>query len=146
MLQNEEEGLVFQTDNSEDGIIICSCCNCCCPGISGLKNSLYPGKICTSNYYAELDSDTCIGCGVCVERCPMIAISLENNTASINRDRCIGCGNCVVSCVSEAISLQKREKELIPFKTMEELYENVLERREILKQREIKRNLRKKTS
>ena len=142
--QNEKEGLVFQTDNSKDGIIICSCCNCCCPGISGLKNSLTPGKISTSNYYAEIDPDLCISCGDCVDRCPMLAISLENSTTSISRDRCIGCGNCIILCEFEAISLQIREKEYIPFDSMEDLYAKILERREIIKKREEKRRSRKK--
>ncbi|NVM46427.1 MAG: 4Fe-4S binding protein [Candidatus Lokiarchaeota archaeon] len=133
--QNEEEGLVFQTDNSEDDIVICSCCNCCCLGVSGLKNSHSPGKRCYSNYYAQIETDSCVGCGVCVERCPMIAISLGNSTAVLDPDRCIGCGNCVVTCESEAISLRKKEKEHVPFKTMEELYASMLDRRKILKQR-----------
>ncbi|MFX0009772.1 MAG: indolepyruvate ferredoxin oxidoreductase subunit alpha, partial [Candidatus Hermodarchaeota archaeon] len=144
--QNEKEGLVFQTDNSKDGIIICSCCNCCCPGISGLKNSSYPGRITTSNYYAVVDPQLCIGCGLCVDKCPMLAILLENSTASINRDRCIGCSNCLIICEVKAIKLQKKVKEHIPFDSMEDLYAKILERRKVLKDRNKKRETRHKAA
>jgi ferredoxin len=56
----------------------------------------------------------------------------------------INSGNCIISCESEAISLQIREKEYIPFDSMEELYAKILERREIIKKREEKRRSRKK--
>ncbi len=58
----------------------------------------------------------------------------------------INSGNCIISCESEAISLQIREKEYIPFDSMEELYAKILERREIIKKREKKKEDQEKNS
>ena len=38
------------------------------------------------------------------------------------RSHCIGCGNCLNVCSSEAISLIKKEKETIPPKNRDDLY------------------------
>ena len=43
--------------------------------------------------------------------------------------RCIGCGNCVAKCPSEAINLHKRERQFIPFPTMDALFDKIMERK-----------------
>lgn len=48
--------------------------------------------------------DKCTGCGVCVEVCPVSAISLYEGRARINLLTCIGCEKCVRSCSFGAIS------------------------------------------
>ena len=53
---------------------------------------------------AIVDMEKCIGCGKCVEVCPVEAIHMEDGKAQIS-DECIECGACVVECPSEAISL-----------------------------------------
>jgi len=80
-----------------------------------------------SNYYAEVDSDLCTGCGVCMEICQMQAIELREDIAVVNRTRCIGCGNCSAKCSSEAILLKKKEKQYIPPQTMDDLFDLILE-------------------
>ena len=37
-------------------------------------------------YELNYDADACIGCGVCVERCPMKAISLDDNNKNAGRE------------------------------------------------------------
>ncbi len=54
--------------------------------------------------------DTCIGCGICVETCPLSAITLQKNKgrkkkASIS-DLCVDCRACTKVCPTEAISLE----------------------------------------
>lgn len=50
-----------------------------------------------------LESQKCIGCGLCVEVCREGAISMKNKLPVLNPDRCLGCGDCVHSCPSDAL-------------------------------------------
>ena len=54
----------------------------------------------------EIDSDVCVGCGICVPYCPMTAISLNNGLAIIDLEKCVECGTCkrVVDCPTDAIT------------------------------------------
>ena len=58
-----------------------------------------------------VDEEKCIGCNVCVERCPVDAISMENEKAKINMEECIHCGTCHSVCPSEAV---RHDGEKIP--------------------------------
>ena len=58
-----------------------------------------------------VDRNECVGCGVCVEECPVDAISLVDEKAEINMDECIRCGNCHEVCPQEAV---KHDSERIP--------------------------------
>jgi NAD-dependent dihydropyrimidine dehydrogenase PreA subunit len=54
----------------------------------------------------SIDKGTCIGCGSCVDTCPLELIEMTDSSAGINDlDSCIECGSCVDSCAVEAISL-----------------------------------------
>jgi ferredoxin len=83
------------------------------------------------NFFAAIDTDICSGCGVCVERCQMNAIKLDEQSglSTVNLDRCIGCGNCVASCPSEALKLVKKEKEIAPPEDRTGLYKLLAERK-----------------
>ena len=55
---------------------------------------------------AKIDREKCIGCGVCVFKCPTKALSLdENRVLQFDGAKCIGCGACQVSCPQNAIEI-----------------------------------------
>ena len=44
-------------------------------------------------FSAGLDSEICIACETCIDRCPMDALEMgEDEVPEVNLDRCIGCG------------------------------------------------------
>ena len=51
---------------------------------------------------------------------------MDNGFASVDLGRCIGCGLCVPTCPENAIFLVKKEKEMVPPLTEEELFDTLL--------------------
>jgi ferredoxin len=59
-----------------------------------------------------VNEDLCVSCGVCVDDCPVRAITLkENQAAVIDEDECIRCGRCHDVCPQEAV---RHDSERIP--------------------------------
>ena len=62
-----------------------------------------------SRYRARVDSESCIGCQECVERCFFGAIDMmkvpgsKKLKAFVNEEKCMGCGLCVLGCESKAM-------------------------------------------
>ena len=127
--QNQDDGLVIQPDNAQELCFICSCCNCCCEGLSRTSKFPNPGELTISNFFAEVNTELCTGCETCIEICPMDAIMMEDNISKIIRKRCIGCGNCVARCPSSAIELKKKEREFTPSPTMDDLFDKIMQRK-----------------
>lgn len=51
----------------------------------------------------EINAQECTGCGTCVEWCPEVAISLNDEVALIDSEKCIGCGECLAMCRFNAV-------------------------------------------
>lgn len=84
----------------------CNCCACCCGVLHGQKISGVKEGAQRSNYRAVVASETCVSCGVCIERCPVDAIAEDqNDKAKVDRAKCIGCGVCVIGCATHAIEM-----------------------------------------
>jgi electron transport complex protein RnfB len=108
LIRADEAGLVLQPGNSKNPSNICTCCGCCCGVLRNLKLQPKPASLVSSPFVAAAASDTCAGCGICVDRCQMDALSLENGTISLDLDRCIGCGLCVGTCPTGSLTLVRK--------------------------------------
>jgi ferredoxin len=91
-----------------------------------LKKFPRPAERVNVNYFTEANADLCKGCGKCVKRCPMDAISLEDDKARIDAGRCIGCGLCVSACASRAVTLARKGEETVPPKDRATMYRKIL--------------------
>ncbi len=69
------------------------------------------------NVTTFIDSEKCIGCGLCVKVCPRITISMQDKKAVVTGDRSIQCGHCVVVCPVEAVTVNSVDKESSRFST-----------------------------
>lgn len=58
-----------------------------------------------------VSEEMCVGCGVCVEECPVDAIAMVDDVARINEEECIRCGHCHDVCPQEAV---RHDSERIP--------------------------------
>ncbi|MFH1154836.1 MAG: 4Fe-4S dicluster domain-containing protein [Pseudomonadota bacterium] len=128
---NQKQGLVLQPSNSEIPEFICSCCGCCC-GILGIHKSLpRPLDFWATNFHAVVDTASCTGCGMCVRRCQVDAVTVsgKKSPAVVDLDRCIGCGVCVPACPEKAVTLVKRTIQTRPPRTREELYDKIMARK-----------------
>ena len=106
-----DEGLVHKAFhihlNPElDEEALCNCCKCCCGIFSLFYRGVSPYH-CYTSYLARTNENACIGCGICVEKCPMEAIDLVDTIARVNESRCIGCGICAHFCNEKAIKLER---------------------------------------
>ena len=73
-----------------------------------------------------IDLEKCTGCKICVDKCPVDTILIENSKANINMDNCIRCGTCHSVCSQEAV---RHDGEKIPedIKTNIELTKQCME-------------------
>lgn len=53
----------------------------------------------------RIDSEKCIGCGMCRKDCPVNNIIVKNKKARIVAQNCIKCGHCVAVCPNAAVSM-----------------------------------------
>ncbi len=52
---------------------------------------------------AQINQEECTGCGLCIDVCPVEAISLKDDKAKVDQETCVDCGQCVGECPNKAI-------------------------------------------
>ena len=55
----------------------------------------------------KLDTDKCIGCGMCLNVCPHAVFSLIESKAHITDITIVECGACAMNCPVSAISVEE---------------------------------------
>jgi ferredoxin len=107
--KTEEIGLVHTVSNVRKGVgYICNCCSCCCGILRGITDFGIHNSVAQANYFAVIDPSECLGCGTCIERCQMHAISDKDGVAGVDRSKCVGCGLCVTGCPNGVAKLQRK--------------------------------------
>jgi len=100
--------LVLQPSNSRDIAFMCCCCGCCCAVLTRLKLHPRPSEQVASPFIAMAEPENCEGCGVCVARCQMQALTLEDDHVVLDSNRCVGCGLCVSTCPTGTLTLVRK--------------------------------------
>jgi formate hydrogenlyase subunit 6/NADH:ubiquinone oxidoreductase subunit I len=119
-----EAGLVHAASNWQENVdTICNCCECCCVYFQAFHVLKHDSSMNHSNYVVQTDPETCKGCGLCVQRCPMDALQLVESPHANNKkgkvcsarlDLCIGCGVCAYKCPTSSLRLKRRDKTVDP--------------------------------
>ena len=117
----EEWGLVVNTSNSQDLSIVCCCCPCCCGLLNNLRLLPQTSLAVNSCYQSVIEPKTCSMCGICLERCPIGAITEQEDHLEVVAEKCIGCGLCVSTCPEGAISFMDRPDAKLPPNDLPEL-------------------------
>ena len=112
-----DAGMILQSAFAKDACVICSCHGDCCRilgcyqaiGAEGCAEATsFPNN---SHYDLAYDKDACLQCGACVERCPMFAISMDEDGYPVVDARCMRCGQCGMVCPVEARKLTAKAPE-----------------------------------
>ena len=110
----EEMGLVHTVSNVMKGVgYVCNCCGCCCAILRGINEWGIENSVADANYYATIDPDECVGCGICRKRCQVHAIYEKDGVSVVDREKCIGCGLCATGCPNGVAKLQRKPENKI---------------------------------
>ncbi|RLC27843.1 MAG: ferredoxin [Deltaproteobacteria bacterium] len=59
-------------------------------------------------FIPKVDSEKCIGCGECVDVCPVEVYELQDEkSVPVNAEECVGCESCIEVCEQAAITVEE---------------------------------------
>ena len=120
--RSADDGFMLETFTSKESEAICSCHADSCMLVQlwlamgdaetiASTNSFQQ----ISHYTLEVDPDKCIACGLCVDRCPLHIIEINDEGWAEPAANCFRCGQCAYVCPQGARKLVLRdESELAP--------------------------------
>ena len=129
---SEEAGLVHFVDNAEGQVKHnCNCCGCSCWNVGSIRRRKIPRDDLMATYFMRTtDEDACVGCGACVDICPVQAVVIDDGVAVADEEWCIGCGLCVPRCPTGAAGLKLRDDtDRVPAPDFCTLHEQILKGR-----------------
>lgn len=116
-----ELGMVIQSAYTKDTEVICSCHGDCCDILSSYvalgnegcaQMNQFPN---VSHYKLVHTEDTCTKCGMCEQRCPLFAITMDEKTGfPVVGAQCVRCGQCATVCPTASRQLHQKDAETIP--------------------------------
>jgi ferredoxin len=116
---------------------ICNCCSCCCELLGGVIQG-FPMGIAKTNFTLQIDSETCVGCGLCKKACNVVALDLVASEKSktkkqmhVDSDNCLGCGACIGVCPTDSLSLVPAQRPVPPEKK-KDLFKQILKEKKRL--------------
>ncbi len=152
--KSAEAGLVHALLNVQEAPdTLCNCDPNDCMWFESFHKLKHVQGLHPSNYLLRINRERCIGCGLCVKRCFMHALQLEDapeakdritvlvdeeagekqlenkkgKVSTVDPDLCIGCGVCVIKCPSKSMALERREALVHPPKDMNEFAQILME-------------------
>ncbi|MDA3813038.1 MAG: 4Fe-4S binding protein [Candidatus Cloacimonetes bacterium] len=118
-----DHNLVQFGENVRNSVnFICNCCGCCCEAMIAARKFAILNPVHTTNFLPHINTESCNGCGKCVNVCPVEAMTLVSTNdpdnpnlkvAKVDEDLCLGCGICVRACVQNSIILKSRPKRVL---------------------------------
>jgi UDP-glucose 4-epimerase len=87
-------------------LTICHCCDCCCyfKLYRLLPQEAARGLQKLKGLEVRVTAEKCDGCGICVERCFIQAMTLKEGKAVVG-ETCRGCGRCASVCPKQAVKI-----------------------------------------
>ena len=107
-------GTVTQALWAKDQMVICQCDGEQCTNLGVYRNigAFVPGLTSRASLYTRAyDKETCIGCGTCIDRCNLAALSLDEEGKIAVTEACVRCGQCAYVCPAQAVKLVPMEGE-----------------------------------
>jgi len=113
--RTEDAGLVHCSSNMSKYVqFVCNCCPCHCGILQSMKKYNMKGSAAVSGFITSFDAESCITCGDCVDRCPMEALTVKEETLLFDNNKCIGCGLCTSVCPTGSLTLVARSNAPVP--------------------------------
>jgi len=106
-------------DFATDGIYVCGTCKgpsditeCVTQAAAAASRAAIPlsrGYVLAEAIASEVNTDLCVGCGICATLCPYSAITVERGPkgmkAEVIKAACKGCGACGAGCPERAMTM-----------------------------------------